>query len=89
MFATLSWGLFLFIVCFYCMHVVLLLLDKNNTNSDDMDGAILIKHSPYFSETSFINLLASDGGLTVSDLNVCNAFTKFDKLELFIESQYS
>ena len=28
--------LFLPIVCFYCMHVVLLLLDKNITDSDDM-----------------------------------------------------
>ena len=38
------------------------------------------KHSPYFSETSFINLLGSNEGLTVLDLNVCNAFTKFDEL---------
>ena len=45
----------------------------------------MIKHSPYFSETSFINLLGSNEGLTVLDLNVCNAFTKFDELELFVE----
>ena len=61
------------------------LLDKNNTDSDDTDEAIVIKHLPYFSETSFINLLASNEDLTVLDLNVCNAFTKFDELELFIE----
>ena len=61
------------------------LLDKNNTDSDDTDEAIVIKHSPYFSETSFINLLGTNEGLTVLDLNVCNAFTKFDELELFIE----
>ena len=47
------------------------LLDKNNTDSDDTDEAIVIKHSPYFSETSFINLLASNEGLTVLDLNMC------------------
>ena len=62
------------------------LLEKNNTDSDDTDEAIVIKHSPYFSETGFINLLASNEGLTVLDLKVCNAFTKFDELELFIES---
>ena len=45
----------------------------------------MIKHSPCFSETSFINLLGSNEGLTVLDLNVCNAFTKFDELELFVE----
>ena len=61
------------------------LLDKNNTDSDDTDEAIVIKHSPYFSETSFINLLGTNEGLTVLDLNVCNAFTKFDELELFVE----
>ena len=61
------------------------LLDKNNTDSDDTDEDIVIKHSPYFSETSFINLLASNEGLIVLDLNVCNAFTKFDELEIFIE----
>ena len=43
------------------------------------------KHSPYFSETNCINLLASNEGLTVLDLNMCNVFTKFDELELFIE----
>ena len=59
------------------------MLDKNNTDSDDTDEAIVIKHSPYFSETSFINLLASNKGLTVLDLNVCNAFTKFDELNIY------
>ena len=29
------------------------LLDKNNTDSDDTEEAIVIKHSPYFSETNF------------------------------------
>ena len=61
------------------------LMDKNNTDNDDTEEATVIKHSPYFSETSFINLLAPNEGLTVLDLNVCNAFTKFDELELFVE----
>ena len=62
------------------------LLDKNNTDSDDTpEEAIVIKHSLYFSETSFINLPGSNKGLTVLDLNVCIAFTKFDELELSVE----
>ena len=57
------------------------LLDKNYTDSDDTEEAIVIKHSPYFSETSFINLLASNEGLTerfVDELNVfVQAFSSF------------
>ena len=61
------------------------LLDKNNTDSDDTEESIVIKHSPYFSETSFIDRLSLNKRLTVLDLNMCNAFTKFDELELFVE----
>ena len=32
-----------------------------------------------------LSAILSNEGLTVLDLNVCNAFTKFDELELFIE----
>ena len=49
------------------MHSLMMtsLLAKNNTDSDDREEAFVIKHSPYFSETGFINLLGSNEGLTV------------------------
>ena len=42
------------------------------------------QHSPFFNENQFINLMSSNSGLLILDLNVCNAFTKYDELALFV-----
>ena len=34
----------------------------------------------FFSKNQFINLMSSNNGLPILDLNVCNTFTKYDKL---------
>ena len=48
-----------------------------------------IKHSPFFNENQFINLMSSDNGLSILDLNVCNAFTKYDERALFVMLEIS
>ena len=45
----------------------------------------ILKHSPFYSENQFIDIIARDTGLSILDLNICNIFTKFEELELFIQ----
>ena len=59
------------------------LLDKNKNN--DTEDTPIIKHSPFYSENQFTDLISSNAGLSILDVNICNAFTKFDELELFIQ----
>ena len=47
---------------------------------------ILLNILLFFNENQFINLMSSKNGLSILDLNVCNAFTKYDKLSLFVNS---
>ena len=58
------------------------LLDRDNVE-DDAEPHVL-KHSPYYTEQQFTNLLKRKNGLCILDLNVGNAFTKFDELESFV-----
>jgi len=60
------------------------LLDRYE-NSENSDEAHILKHSPFYDETEFINLLRSDSGLCILDMNIANAFTKFDEFESFIQ----
>ena len=48
------------------------------------EESIVLKHSPFYSESQFSDLISSHPGLSILDMNICNAFTKFDELELFI-----
>ena len=58
------------------------LLDRHD--ADDCDEIPLLKHSPFFSENQFTSLLNTHYGLCILDMNIANAFTKFDELEAFI-----
>ena len=59
------------------------LLDRHD-RENDIDKINVIKQSPYYSETRFIDLLSQKAGLCILDLNVQNIFTKFDELESFV-----
>ena len=52
---------------------------------DDTEESIVLKHSSFYSKSQFSNLISSHPGLSILDINICNAFTKFDKLELLIQ----
>ena len=58
------------------------LLDRYD--ADDCDEIPLLKHSPLYSENQFTSLLKTNIGLCTWDINIANAFTKFDELETFI-----
>ena len=51
----------------------------------DSEEFIVLKHSPFYSESQFSDLISSHPGLSILDMNICNAFTKFDVLELLIQ----
>ena len=55
------------------------LLDRHD--SDDFnEEARVIKHSPYYSEGQFKNLIKNKPGLCILDLNIANIFTKFENV---------
>ena len=60
------------------------LLDKHNReeNSDEVN---IIKHSPYYSEAKFTNMLNTKAGLCILSLNIQNIFSKFDEFKCFID----
>ena len=58
------------------------LLDRND--NDDNEETPVLQHSPY-SDNQFVYLISKDTGLSILDVNNCNAFTKFDELEIFIQ----
>ena len=45
----------------------------------------VIKHSPYYSENQFTELLKKKSGLCILDLNIRNMYANFDELCLFID----
>ena len=57
------------------------LLDNDDGDNDTNDTHTF---SLFFNENQFINLMSANNGLSILDLNVCNAFTKYDELALFI-----
>ena len=59
------------------------LLDRYSRDSD-IDETHIIRHSPYYSETQFKQLISNKAGSCILDLNVQNVFTKFDELESFV-----
>ena len=54
------------------------LLDRHD--ADDCDEILLLKHSPFYSENQFTSLLKKLSPC-ILDMNIANAFTKFDELE--------
>ena len=59
------------------------LLERND--NDDNEETPVLQHSPYYSDNQFIDIISKDTGLSILDMNICNAFTKFDELEIFIQ----
>lgn len=59
------------------------LMDRHE--AEDNEETQILKHSPFYSEQQFINLLSTTAGLSILDLNICNAFTKFDEFESLVE----
>ena len=59
------------------------LLDRNGNH--DNEETLVLQHSPYYSDNQFIEIISKDTGLSILDMNICNAFTKFDELEIFIQ----
>ena len=60
------------------------LLDRHDTDVF-RDEVHVIKHSPYFSERHFSDLISNKPGLCILDLNIANIFTKFDLFKSFID----
>ena len=52
------------------------LLERN-----DNEETPVLQHSPYYSDNQFIDIISKDTGLSILDMNICNAFTKFDELK--------
>ena len=62
------------------------LLDRHSKNND-IDETNVIQHSPYYSETQFINFFSQKAGLLILDLNIQNISLNLMNLNLlFIES---
>ena len=59
------------------------LLDRNE--DDDTEDIPVLKHSPFYSELQFTDLISSHAGFSILDMNICNAFAKFDELKIFIQ----
>ena len=59
------------------------LLDRND--DDDNEEIPILQHSPYYGENQFIDIISKNTGLSILDINICNAFAKFDELKLFIQ----
>ena len=59
------------------------LLDRNE--DDDTEDIPVLKHSPFYSELQFTDLISSHADFSILDMNICNAFAKFDELEIFIQ----
>ena len=56
------------------------LLDRHSRDND-IDEINVIQHSPYYSETQFIDFLSQKAGLCILELNIQNIFSTFDELE--------
>ena len=46
------------------------LLDRNE--DDDTEDIPVLKHSPFYSELQFTDLISSHAGFSILDMNICN-----------------
>lgn len=60
------------------------LLNKHEDH-ENTEEIRLLQHSPFYSEDHFSKLLSSKNGFSILDLNICNAFTKFDEFKFFVD----
>ena len=59
------------------------LLDRHSKDSN-IDETHIMRHSPYYSETQFKQLIPNKAGICIFDLNVQNVLTKVDAWEYFV-----
>ena len=59
------------------------LLDRHD-REEDVDVEIpIIKHSPFYGESKFADLIRNNAGLSILDLNMQYVYSKFEKLIMF------
>ena len=58
------------------------LLDSND--DEDNKEAHIIKHSPYYGETDFSNLLVEKPGFSILSMNIQSVNAKFDEFQSFV-----
>ena len=62
------------------------LLDRHD-REEDVDVEIpIIKHSPFYGESKFADLIKNNAGLSILDLNIQNVYSKFDELICFVQN---
>ena len=59
-------------------------LRHDRTENEDVDTQI-IKHSPFYGQKTFADLIRNSGGLSTLDLNIRSIYSKFDELACFIQ----
>ena len=60
---------------------------NRHTREDDEDVETqMIKHSSFYGQKQFADLINNNTGLSIIDLNIQNIFAKFDELVCFIET---
>ena len=62
------------------------LLDRHDTEDDENVETQIIKHSPFYGQAKFADLIRKSAGLSILDLNIQNIFSKFDELVCFIQT---
>ena len=62
------------------------LLNRHTREDDEDVETLMIKHSPFYGQKQFADLINNNTGLSIIDLNIQNIFAKFDELVCFIET---
>ena len=62
------------------------LLNRHTREDDEDVETQMIKHSPFYGQKQFADLINNNTGLSIIDLNTQNIFAKFDELVCFIET---
>ena len=60
------------------------LLDRYDAG-DDTEEVSIIKHSPFYSEKQFAELITKQAGLWILNLNIRNIYSNIDELKLFLD----
>ena len=62
------------------------LLNRHD-REEEVDVEIsIIKHSPFYGESKFADLIKNNAGLGILDLNIQNVYSKFDELICFVQN---
>ena len=60
------------------------LLDRHDADND-LEEVHIIKHSPFYSEAQFTQLLTTQAGLCILNLNIRNIYTNLEEFRFFID----